>query len=447
MPQAIAWLLLALLMSGCIKRSVCELDASACSLAVKLLSVPEGSLFADQTSVVLQVTGRTYEEDLRVYLDQDTVSLDLSQSISGPSGTSNLYDIRLQPGDLRRFRSGPLFLTVAEGPRQAPKLPLRLLGKIPYTNLPFSTSIQGSYPSTEYLDFINTRLIALRSGLDGSSNPAKIIRRYAWMNDKLDSAEITGDYFNFTLFGGKSLASASASSVFLLRAVMTTDLELRTCDVSPGNGSSCTVYSPRLPLDTQAFAVSTDGTLGVVADKNGALSSARLDQGTSLNWQSVGTPSASSAVKLALGDVNGDGMVDVIRVGSVPGSAEATVLLGSGSTFMPDEGLSTALKIHVGTAAVDALAVGDLDQDGRAEVLLGSGQTVRVLFNFWDTFVQVTKFTLDTTQAGPKVTAIGIGKLDGTIDATKLLDIVVASNSLPDLNGNGTLFLQAFRDR
>lgn len=59
--------------------------------------------------------------------------------------------------------------------------------------------------------------------------------------------------------------------------------------------------------------------------------------------------------------------------------------------------------------------------------------------------MEVTKVALDTTQAGPNVTAIGLGKLDGTIDATKLLDIVVASNSQPDLNGNGTLFLQAFR--
>lgn len=238
MPKAIAWLLLALLMSGCIKRSVCELDASACSLVVKLLSVPEGSLFADQTSVVLQVTGRTYEEDLSVCLDQDTASLDLSQSISGPSRTSNLYDIRLQPGDLRRFRSGPLFLTIAEGPRQAPKLSLRLLGKILYTSPLPPASFQGAYPAAEYLGFVGMKLVALRAGLDGSSNPAKIIRRYAWMNDQLVSAEVPSDYFNMIVFGGSSLSATSASAVFLLRAVMATDLELRKCDVSPGNGST-----------------------------------------------------------------------------------------------------------------------------------------------------------------------------------------------------------------
>jgi hypothetical protein len=107
--------------------------------------------------------------------------------------------------------------------------------------------------------------------------------------------------------------------------------------------------------------------------------------------------------------------------------------------------LSQSLRSALGTVAPDAFAVGDVDQDGKADVVVASGQTVRVLYNQGTSFVEVQQLMLDASKAGPKVTAIGIGALDGTVDKTKLLDIVVASNSAPDRMGNGTLYLQAFR--
>jgi FG-GAP-like repeat/FG-GAP repeat len=75
------------------------------------------------------------------------------------------------------------------------------------------------------------------------------------------------------------------------------------------------------------------------------------------------------SVEVALGDVNGDGALDIVLSASTPGGTEVKAIDASGSQ------LADFYALDPGILPGASLAAGDLDADGRAEIVLGGGPT------------------------------------------------------------------------
>lgn len=139
----------------------------------------------------------------------------------------------------------------------------------------------------------------------------------------------------------------------------------------------------------------------------------------------------SNTYTIALGDLNGDGILDMMSGGSAAGSATSTVRLGTGTG-------SFGAAVSYSMSGVDSRSVnlGDLNGDGILDVVAvgvgGSGSVAVRLGNGDGTFRNVTSYQLDNAGGGT------IGDLNGD----GILDIVTVHHSGGGMtslgNGDGT---------
>ena len=142
---------------------------------------------------------------------------------------------------------------------------------------------------------------------------------------------------------------------------------------------------------------------------------------------------------VTLGDVNGDGKLDIITANS--GSDSTSVLLGNGNgTFQPKVDFTTG-------SGPFSVTLGDVNADGRLDIVtanLGGSGSASVLLGTGGSAITATFLPQQTFAADNSPVFVTLGDVNGDGD----LDIVTANLSADNVsvllgNGNGTFGAQA----
>ena len=222
---------------------------------------------------------------------------------------------------------------------------------------------------------------------------------------------------------GRLLFCAALSAAALLVVFTLTSHAANTIDWQPASSGLPTTGLVR---DVAFGDVNNDGKPDLaIAYVGGQGLAVYAGNGAGL-WSSsgmtVGLPSTGMFERLALGDLNSDGKLDLVATGASNNGVQAYVGNGAGTWTV----FTTGLPI---TGSHTGVALGDVNRDGRPDILVGTnGGTVtglRVYLNTGSSFSQTTSVT---TTGGYNEVAVGYVDDDGFLD-------VAAGNA-----GNGIFF-------
>ena len=185
---------------------------------------------------------------------------------------------------------------------------------------------------------------------------------------------------------------------------------------------------------TDAGALSDAGDAGSTVDAGMSDAGAACSQGMVSDLNSFVTYTANSYIGIASADLNGDGMLDLVAVDSPPNQdIEVGFDIFSGQL---DGGLGTPVHIQ-GTDGQAIPAIGDLNGDGLADIVVSRENAVNIFFQQSD-----GGFATPIAQFASigNISGIGLGDVngDGLLDLV-LLEIGVGENAEVFLNlGAGT---------
>ena len=258
------------------------------------------------------------------------------------------------------------------------------------------------------------------------------------------SATFATGTFDAAVFGAATLGDVNGDGRL---DIITANSGSNTVSVLLGTGGSAitATFSPQQTFSTPSKPtvavgdVNGDGRLDIVtANFDSGTVSVLLGNGngtfqTRVNYNARGNPEC-----VILGDVNGDGRLDIVTADSDGGSNTASVLLGNGDgTFQTKVDFTTGRDPY-------GVAVGDVNGDGRLDLITANnaGATASVLLGNGDgTFQTKSDFA---TGIQPQSVALGDVNGDGKLDLITA-NYSTNSNTVSVLlgNGNGTFQTQA----
>jgi flagellin len=183
-----------------------------------------------------------------------------------------------------------------------------------------------------------------------------------------------------------------------------------------------TTFNGRNLFDSSFGSLSLQGSIGndgsITSGLGGAIGTGQLNSATSLSMVS------GNGRDVATGDLNGDGTIDFVAVGS---TATGTVMLGNGDgTFRAGGSLNTSV------ARTDVV-LGDMNSDGILDVISASGATVSInLGNGVGGFGAATTFSAGLSVAELEVGDInGDGALDVVVAGSETIQVETSNSGPP----------------
>lgn len=384
------------------------------------------------------------EEPLSAQLDQGIINEKLAINLIN----GDTYALKLDD-KFAKFRLGDLTLNLQQGFRRAPApATVRLIKPVSYLNPAVFTSptvAKAKQPVLEFLG-IGKGIFGLVSGISFMTD-TRSVRRYTFGPGGL-AESITSEFFSSPV-SPSALISVTPNSLFLSDNPDIMPATAYKCSTanSPILKADCAPLGFAVPAGSKALLVTPDDSRMILADDLGKLSWCNLATQQKPSCPNLLSPTGAG-VLLALSDLNNDKKQDLLAAWVESGQLKVGVYLGSDAGFAaaPDSSLSQKLSAAMGTTAIDALVAGDLDGDGfDGDVVFGRGLEVSLLQSQLDGFKPVWSAKLDGTQAGPRINALAVGRLDGSSTADKPMDILASSNTPYDAMNQSTLYIHIFR--
>jgi len=195
-------------------------------------------------------------------------------------------------------------------------------------------------------------------------------------------------------------------------------IQLDTCGLSPELCSPLSVT----PDFTKVLGLATDssGTMLAVQSDQDVYLYRTSDQSPIDRRQQVQGGSAVSGQMVALGDLNGDGSIDLVTVASSGGS----VFLGQqGGGVSLDAAWSTKLSGALSGSIPTAVTMADIDLDGLDDVIVASGTSLQIVYP-----LASGTFTVSTPLSGlDSADSISVGPVDGQLSSGP--DIAISSKT------------------